>query len=313
MKRMFLIGFIFALFIPSLASASGVLVDAKGKVDVTLPGGAPQPGRIGLELPDGSSVSVRSDGAASVMLESGAIDDIPQGEAYKVGSEAKGAKRIELGSGLAVAMRELAAAGKDPTVHGMVKAAVGPRGKIGLAAGFVAGGINAVYPSGTSIRLGAIITFRWDPTPPVDWAKPAIVVDDANKQHIATRPVAAGSHELSIDSSNIGIKKGGAYSWYLATQEGSLKGKTSRFEFRTLSGADEKQLDGDISKIRALDMSKDGKNLLIGQIYISRGLNDDAARTLDPLWQKLQPPFVKKLLRLAYSRMGRAKDAELFR
>lgn len=312
MKRVPFFASILCIFLmQGVAFASGVLVDTKGKVDVTLPGQSPGPVKIGAELPDGSTIAVGAGGAASVMLGSGAIIRLPSGSTYKVGAEVKGAKRTDLVGGLAIAMRDLAAAGGGPTVHGMVKKGKGGGGKIPLLEG-LSNGLNAIYPSGTSIRLGSQLTFKWEATPAIDWTRPTLVIDDSGKRHIAVRPIPAGAHELTVDTSAAGIKKGGEYSWYLATEETSLKGKTRRFEFRTLSGEEEKRLGADIAKIKSLGMSDDGRLLLTGQLYFGMKMNYEASTTLEPLWQKSNPPFVSKLLWLAYSRMGRAAEAARF-
>lgn len=295
---------------PSAAFASGVLVDARGKVEVRTKGGMPITGAVGLELPEGAVVTVAAGASAAVMLESGAIDQIGAGQSYTVGKEAPvEKKRTNLPAGVAVALRELAGSGEGPTVHGMLKKA-GPSAAAQIPANLF--GIAAIFPSLTGILLTPTIIFRWTPTPAVDWPHPALVIDDAAGKHIAVRPITPGSHELSVSAAAAGLKKGNRYSWYLATQEGALNGKSGRFEFWTLSAAKEQELAASIARVRAMDMSEEGKALLIGQLDLGMGLNEEAVEVLRPLWQKTQAPFVKKLLWLGYGRMARP-EAEKYK
>lgn len=300
--------FLIATTFPSSALASGVLVDSRGKVEVVIKGGAPQAGAIGLELPDGSTVTVGAEGSAAVLLESGAVDEIAAGQTYAVGAPSAAAKRTSLAGSLAIAMRELAVRQEGPTVHGMLKELKGPQFIEFADVSF--GGIAARFPQGTAIRLGSAVLFRWSEAPAVDWQKPALVIDDAGGRRVVVRPVAPGAHELSVAAAV--LKKGGRYSWYLATQEGGLKGKTARFEFQTLSAAEERELDAAAGRIRGLDMSDDGKALLLGQLHVGMGLRDEAVKILEPLWQRTQAPFVKRLLWLALARMSRP-EAEKYK
>ena len=81
---------------------------------VTLPGGAATKAAAGLELPGGSVVAVDKDGKAALLLESGAVDELDPGTRYTVGGKAEGTRRTNLGSGIALAMRELSEAVRTP-------------------------------------------------------------------------------------------------------------------------------------------------------------------------------------------------------
>lgn len=291
--------------------ASGVLIDIKGDVKVGVPGAKESQGKVGAELSEGSTVIVNNGGAAVVMLSNGAIDQISSGSRYVVGKEAVQAKRINFGSSLALAMREATTSGEGPTVHGMVKEAKGPKGLVKLP-GLATVGINAIYPSGTSIRTANTIIFKWEAEPKIDWPKPALVIDDASKKHISISAVSVGSNELKVEISKAGIKKGQSYSWFLAQQEGGINGKTRRFEFKILSDADEKNLDSDITKIRSLKMGPEGKDILVAQLYLGFMLNEEAVQAILPVWQKTKSPYVAKLLHLGFSRMGQQKEAESY-
>jgi|GEM_PF-1307956 hypothetical protein len=313
MKKIFvMVGVLVALAISSSALASAVLIDVQGKVKVTLPGKKSAPAVVGTELPDGSVVDVGKKAKASVMLESGAIDEIASGTKYKVGAKTKGTKRTDLGSGMALAMRELAASGEEgPVVHGMVRRQRGP-GRIPTL-GLGGNRVNARYPTGTAIRLGPSVKFRWSQRPPVDWPRPVLVIDDEAKRHIAIRSLKRGAVEHTVSSAKSGLAKGKNYSWYLATRKGELKGHTLRFEFRTLSSNDERNLDNKKARVMRLDMSNDGRQFLLAQLNFEYGLYNDAAEILEPMWKKQQAPFLRKFLYLCYARMGRGEEANRYR
>ncbi len=303
-----------ALFVsaPLAARASAVLIDAKGTVNVTIPGKKAVSARVGLEIPDGSVVNVGKSGKASVMLDSGSVDQIAAGSSYTVGAKAKGVTRTELGSGIALAMNELAAGKGGPTVHGMVKEARGPASKLPALDALGSGGLRAIYPIGTAIRLRSSISFRWEGAQQVSWPAPAIVVDDASQKHLAVKAIKPQSSEFSAQTKELGLTAGGKFTWYLASNEKGVVGKTSRFEFTTLSAADERALDADVAKVKSLDVSGEGKSLLVAQLYYQRGMYDDMVRELAPLWQKGATPFVGRLLKFGYSQMGRGKEAARF-
>lgn len=301
-----------SLLIPMQVNASGVLLDAQGKVSVTIPGKSSSKATSGLELPDGSIIDVGESAKASVLLESGAVDEIASGTKYIVGSTKAVKKRTDFGSGITLAMRELAASSEGPAVHGMVKK-VGGKKDVRIDFGALGGeGLKGIYPVDTAIRLGSNITFRW--SMPASFSNPMIVIDDANKKQLSVKAIKAANSYFTTSPANLRLAKGKAYSWYLAAKEAKgIKGKTARYRFTTLSSADEKALNRDIAKARALNMSDAGKDLLIAQTYFQRGLMDDMVKTLAPLYAKQPNPFTKRLLFLGYSRMGNMKKAEKYR
>ena len=298
-----------ALLIGSTADASGVLLDVQGKVGVTLPGGGAAKAASGLDLPDGSVVALEQGAKASVLLESGAVDQLAAGGRYTVGSKAAGSKRTDLGSGIAMAMRELSASGEGPTVHGMVKEAAGPSRNLPDLAILGSGGFAARFPVGTTIRVDTTIVFRWSG----QVAASVIVIDNAKQQHVAIKPLAVGKDEIALNTASLGIAKGQKYSWYLGENERRPLGKTARYAFDTLSAAEEASLKADLAKVQKLDMGSDGKALLTAQLYYQRQMYDDMARTIEPLWQREQNAFAKKLLFTGYSRMGRAEEAKKYK
>ena len=306
MKKLTII-LVAALFlIPSLAFASAVLVDAQGKIGVTVAGKAMR-AESGMELPDGSVVDVKS-GSASILLESGAMDQLSAGSKYTVGSKSSAGKRTDLGSGIALAMRELAASGEGPTVHGMVKKVEGPRN---LKFDFNAAGkegLHATYPRSTAVMLGGTITFKWNL--PVDFKNPVIVVEDATKKRLAVANLRAGDMSFTRDAAKLHLGDGATYGWFLAERVGEeVKAKTARFTFTTLSPSKRGGIENEIRRVKALDMSEGGRDLLIAQIYFQHGMYNDAVEKLEPLYAKSKPTFVKRLLGLSYAKMGLRSEA----
>ncbi|MFH1829538.1 MAG: hypothetical protein ABH871_02010 [Pseudomonadota bacterium] len=301
-----------SLLIPLHVGASGILLDAEGKVAITIAGKSSVNAVSGLELPDGSVIDVGNGAKASVLLESGAVDEIASKTKYTVGATKASSKRTDFGNGITLAMRELAASGEGAAVHGMVKKAEGPK-DMHINFGALGGtGFRGTYPVDTTVRLKNNIEFRW--SRPVDYSNPLIIIDDAQKRHLSESPIKAGASLILTSPGALRLTKGNVYSWYLATKEGeSIRGKTTRYKFTTLSAADEKTLDIDIAKVNALSMSSAGKDLLVAQFYFQRGLIDDMVKTLLPLYQKQPSPFVKQLLFLGYSRMGNVEEMEKYR
>jgi hypothetical protein len=296
---------IFVVIISSSAIASAVLVDAQGKVEVTIAGKA-ESAKPGLELPDGSTVEVK-DGSAQVLLESGAMDGVPANTRYTVGQKAHAGSRTDLGGGITLAMKELAASGEGPTVHGMVKKVGGPQ-QISLGSKVPAKGLRGVYPVGTAIVLEPTITFKW--SEPANFKDPVLVIDDAKRKRLSIIKVKAGEISFHRSPEKLNLKRGGSYSWFLAEKVGEdVKGRTARFKFTTLADSEAKALEGEKGKIEGLRMGQDGKDLLIAQIYFQHGLYDDMVNRLEPLYARTPTPFTRKLLRLGYARMGNMAEA----
>jgi hypothetical protein len=313
MKKFSIVGALLSMcLLPSLSHASAVLIDARGGVAVKLAGGEAAKAVPGLELPDGSTVAVEKGGKASVLLEGGAVDEIASGSRYTVGPKAEGEKRTELGGGIAVAMRELAASGSGPTVHGMVREARGPTNKLPDLSVLGKSSFVALFPEGTAVRLGDAIAFRWSGAP-AGLASPVVVIDDAQKKHLAVKPIVLAKGEFSAAPKTLGIAKGSTYSWYVGEGLKSPTGKTARFEFTTLSAAQEKALDGELAIIRQIDVGAEGRALLLGQAYYEYKMFDELVRVLEPAIQKTSNSFGRKLLSAAYSRMGRVEEAKKYK
>jgi len=312
MKHVTALIFAIALTLISQAVfASAVLVDAKGDVKVAAPGGSQVAAASGMELVDKSTITVSAGGSASVLLENGTIDQITAGSTYTVGQATPGGKRTNMGGGIALAMRELKSSGEGPTIHGMVREAKGPSDKIKKLKAVKGFGISAIYPRGTSIRAGKNVTFKWESMPPMNWPAPVIVIDDSSKKHIAVVPVSAGSTQKAVPGSK--FKNGQKYSWYLATNQPKLKGKTMRFTFSTMSAADQKKLKSEMAKVRGLKLGADGTNLLVAQLYYQNGLYGEMVDILLPMWNRSRFPFIRKLLHLGYTKMGQTEKAYEFR
>lgn len=308
-KRVLLITFFVVFSLPSLASAAGVLIDVAGRVDYTLPGKKSDLGKIGVVLPSGSIISVGEEGSAAIMFDNGDVDKILPGQSYTVGGKIKSNSTIALGNHVSMAMRELL---NPSETLALPKEARGPFSNIPIKdTSFL--GIGATFPINTSIRLEPKITFEWNDAQPVNWPQPVLVIDDAEKSHIVAKRISTGTREITIDTRLAGLKKGGAYSWYLASYAFGIKGKTLRFEFSIVSEEDEKKIDTMIAKIQSLEIGEDGKKLLLAQLYLGLGLNYNAAQILESIIEGSQTPFTKKLLWFSYSKMGRITDAEKYK
>lgn len=284
------------LAISSYALASAVLIDVKGDVQIKLTDKDISDAKVGLELPGGSVIETKDNGSAAVMLDSGAIEKVAPNSSYNIGKTQNEEGRTDLGAMFAAVMQELTAEIKGtPRIN-----------DAGILASL---GVNAVYPSGTAIIFSKNIIFKWDKKPQINWPSPAIIVDDKDKRHIVVRPLRSGQVEIVIKAQDAKISKGNEYSWYLASKDRGIKGKTRRFRFKIISVADESELQSEIAKINSLDISQDGRDILIGQMYFGKNMFSDAVKILEPLWEKDKTPFVGKILRLSYVKMSRPNEA----
>ena len=313
MKRsaLVLVSTLILISISALAHASGVLVDSSGTVTVKLPGKSEANAKTGAELPDGSIVKVGKGGSASIMLISGAVDEIASGSIYKVGEKIKAEKRTDLGGGIGKAMRELVASGQGPTVHGMVRDAKGPGRAAGLTLG-LGGGLEHFYPRRTAIILGKRISFVWDKSVKMNWKNPVLVIVDSRDKQLAAFPVKPESTKYSITPARAHIIKGKKYGWYLGSGRKDSKRKSAKSPFSTLSASKEKRYEADKKRIASLKMSAEGKNILLAQLDFQYKLYAEMIKTLLPVWETNKSSFVKKLLFLGYHKMGDNR-AENFR
>jgi len=311
MRAIYMIAMIVALtLIASGAHASAVLVDAKGDVKVRQ-GKSETKARIGVELADGAVVIAGDKSAASILSESGSLDEIAAGQSYTVGKPLA-AKSTSLGSGIAVAMKEVSAGGKGPTVHGMVKEA-GGGGRLAIDFDKLGGqGLIALYPSGTVVRIGPTIEFRWSEPVGKDWVNPTLALFDVAGKRVSELPLGIGDTSLSICPCKLGLRPGADYKWFLATADKGLSSKTHEFKFSTLSDNETRRLDNELSKISSSDLSEDGKALLDAQIYFSHSMYEEAVKGLSPAYARSPSPYAKKLLYLGYMRMGRIAEAKKY-
>jgi len=312
MKNAFsvILAFVAVTLASSAVHATAVLIDVQGDVGITA-SGSKLTATIGAELADGSVVKAGEGAKASVLAQSGELYEIKGGQSYTVGSKAGSARSTDLGSGITLAMREMAAGGEGPTVHGMVKKVEGPKGKLG---GFSGSGTALVgtHPVGTALILGPTVTFRWSRSVGDLWQSPAIVIEDAAKKRLAVNAISAKAKSFKASASKTRLKKGAEYSWYLASTKGGVNGKTARFAFSTLAPVEEKRLAEEKGRIDSLSIGADGKGLLAAQLFYRYKLLDDMVKTLEPIWARTKAPFVKKLLHNGYSRMGMMSDAKKY-
>jgi hypothetical protein len=310
--RIFALSFLFVVMFSANVNASAVIIDASGDVKAALPGKSAAAVSVGMEFPNGTTIKVGAKGFASVLLDSGELDQIAGGSSYTVGGAgAQSGRRVPLSGGIAIAMRELSSKGDEPAVHGMVretrqvsrdkfkKRASGPNPNL----------IGAKYPIETGVELGSEITFKWEKTPSLDWENPVIIIDDASKNRLAVIAVSKNTSELTVKTSRAKLAKGRKYSWYLGTSKPSVSGKTMRFEFWTISVADETKIQNEMSKINSLKLGPDGRALLKAQVYYGNGLYMKAVNELEPLYAKNRLPFAEKIINSSYSRMGQSYNA----
>lgn len=310
-----LIALMAALVIPQAAAASAVLLDMSGKVSVKLPDASAPKVQAGMELPDGSVLSVAAEGRASVLLQSGALREVAAGEEFTVGAAAAKSGGREIGRGIAVAMGELSGSGPEPTVHGMVKEAAGPKqGLQGFSFG-AGSALRGISPVSTAIRSGGALTFRISQPVPSEWKSPLLIVDDAAGRTLLTRKLIPGKLDFTVTSGEFRPAPGGKYSWYLGVlQAGKPAGRTARFEFTVLSTADEKALSAELAKVDALKVGAAGKAILTAQLLQSYRLYEEMVRTLAPLAAgSATPSFVKRMLFFGYTQMGDGDQAAKYR
>jgi len=297
------------------AFASGVLVDTKGAVTVTLPDGKNAAAKTGVELPDGTKISVGKGSSASVMMMDGSIQEIGAGEKYTVGSTQKPGGQRTVIQGIALAMNEATETASGPTVHGMVKMGqLGPGApKPGIISLGNALGPQGIFPVETTLDVIPEITFQWSKTAKIAFANPTIVIEDTTGKRILTKRISPANPQITVKAGELGLAPGNSYVWYLASDEnGKILGKGRRNNFGIISAADKNKLDEDKNKIAAMGISEDGKKFLTAQLFYRVRMLDTMVRELLPLWQKDHADAVKKLLFLGYARMGLAEEAKKY-
>ena len=316
MKRSILaVSFLLLCALATPAFASGVLVDSKGSVAVTMPGGKKAAAKTGVELPDGTKISVGAKGAASIMMMDGSIQEIGSGQNYTIGSASKPKGKQTVINGIALAINEATATSGGPTVHGMVKMGrLGPGepkpALIDVGAGL---GPKGTYPVETTIEMPFQIIFEWSANSKFDFKNPVIVVENSTNNKIATRKIIPQRNNMAISANELKLSAGNSYSWYFASDEkGKISGKSRHFNFSILSDAEKKRMDDDIAKVKAINISEDGKKFLTAQLYFRSKMIDAMVKELLPLWQKDRSDAVKKLLFMGYARMGLAEEAKKY-
>jgi len=306
---------VFLCVFATSALASGVLVDAKGTITVTMPNGKRVAAKTGLELPDGTKVSAAASSGASVMLMDGSIAEIGAKQDFTVGKVVKSAGRRTVIEGIALAMNEATAAGSGPTVHGMVKMTqLGPGApKARLSSIGSVLGPQGTYPVETTIELPAEITFEWRAGTKFNFANPVIVIEDSLNKKILIRKIAPSKSVITIKTDDLRLANGASYSWYFASDEkGKIMGKSRRFNFAVLSASEKRRFDEDKRKVETLQLSDDARRFLVAQLYFRARMMSAMVKTLLPLWEKDHADAVKKLLFLGYTRMGLSEEARKF-
>ena len=311
----FLVIVVMFCFFATPVFASGVLVDAKGTVTVSMPDGKKAPANTGVELPDGAKIAVAKASAASIMLMDGSIQEIGAEQTYTIGGQQKGATQRTVIQGIALAMNEATATSGGPTVHGMVKMTqLGPGApKPGLVSLGNALGPQGIFPCETAIEMPGEVAFQWREGSKIDFSNPVIVVEDKTAKKLVVKKITPTISRITINAGELKIASGNSYVWYLASNEnGKILGKSRHFNFSIISAADKKRLEDDRNKVEGLNMSSDGKQFLIAQLYFREKMLDTMVKTLLPLWEKDHADAVKKLLFMGYARMGLTEEARKF-
>ena len=297
MKKVWIICLL--LIVPAFAFASGVLVEAKGPVEVGISGKKIKP-KTGLELPDGSKVQVGKAASAQVMLLNGTIVSLATGESLTVGSKTTTRSKRTTINGIQIALNEASASGAGPTVQGMVKG-----NQLGLGRSKMLGastlGIDGLYPVNTTIEPTDSLTIRWSPEAKISWPHPVMVIENKEKKTIAVKPIIANANHIIISSSEAGLVPGGSYRWHLGSKQGdNVVVKSNHFPFRILADDAKQSMATDVATINGLGLtSSDGKNLLLGQVYYKHGLYQKAADTILPVYQSEKGDGVKHVLYVA--------------
>ncbi|MFH1874615.1 MAG: hypothetical protein ABH859_05450 [Pseudomonadota bacterium] len=296
----------------SLAQASAVIIDAKGKISIKTSDKKSVPAQIGQELPDGTQINPEKNSSISIMLSNGTIAEIASGQKYTVGKPGKAKQETTVIQGLALAMNEATATGAQPTVHGMVKmTTLGPGAPEPVVDSAGPGGdLRAEYPLNIALILPEAIDFSWNKDAKIDFPNPVLVIEDEQKKQLLVKNVDQKSSSLKINSHISKFQPGQNYSWYFASQtKGQIQGKTRRFNFSLLSRAAEQKLKSDLREIEKMNISKSGQDFLMAQLYFRAKMYDKMVEKLLPLWEQNKTDLLKKELFLGYHRLGKPSEA----
>lgn len=312
MKKWMTTCFFTLLFFPQIVFASAVLIEAKGKVDVSIAGKKVTP-TVGLELPDGATVKPAQAARASVMLLDGAIFTVNAGETFEVGPREKTKGQPTLIAGIQLALAEAKESGASPTVHGMVKMGQPqtgkPKGKMLGAGSFGVEGIAPVY---TTIEVLPTTTFEWKADKP--WSNPVFVITDGEKNTVFTKDLQAGATRVTVSRDAAKLVPGKQYSWHLGARQGSnVTVKGSRFPFKIMSEEAARVLAIDEAQVAKLEITSPEANaLLAAQLYYKHGLYVKMTETLLPHYKSEEGGAMKSLLYVAFRRMGRTDEMKRY-
>lgn len=278
---------------------------------------------VGTELEPNSTIKTGKGGHALVMLMNGAVISIDEQKNYHVGIfPPPGTLNTIMLKGLAVALREAAdlqpipiAANDARTIRASAPRANGTSkmGRVGPdrpAAPVVPLGkkgtthIEGVYPEETAIVFSDKLTFEW--RGPLSFGNPVLVLEDAQHDRRIFDISSTRSTTITVDANELELKKGGAYSWYIASRHDKPgRGRTRRFTFHVLTDRQEKLLKRDFETIDRLAQTPDGRFFMKGQLYFNYRMHHEMVETLLPLWKKYRSSTLKQLVRLGCARLGR--------
>jgi hypothetical protein len=100
----------------------GVVIEAKGEVNITIDGKRLDKLQSGTELPDGATIRTGSNGHAVILLASGQMHRLRPDETHITTSNEPIQGNVPIIRGISVALNEVTRKDDDQAVHAMVKA-----------------------------------------------------------------------------------------------------------------------------------------------------------------------------------------------
>ncbi len=165
------------------------------------------------------------------------------------------------------------------------------------------GGIEGVFPVYGKISLQKEISFQWRGRN-VSGKKPVLCLFEREKNEDCFEVVGTNK---KITASQLGLRRGHAYQWYLGRMEkGKIIAQSRVFRFTLLSQEESEKLAKELEKTK-------GGLLLKGQIYYSFQMYHDMVALLEPRYKMATSEGLRKLLFLGYARLGRHHEAKKFR
>ena len=202
--------------------------------------------------------------------------------------------------------------GSGPTVTGMVKMIPGAPKAGQLKVTPAVGGIEAVYPNNTTIRLVDDIVLQWSGTD-TRGEKPVLVFFESG-QKPQTFDLTAAQKQFSLNGKTLGLAKGKTYNWYLGRLEkGKPIAQSQKFSFQTLGEVKEVELEMSLANLKSLNPeTPEGEAFLKAQVFYQYKMYDRMVAELEPLYATNKTGALKRLLFLGNIRMGKKAQAKQY-